>query len=80
MSAIAEMVGNQSLMCINSRLTLPLCSEPMRGELTNPMVLMPPSQRVALIPLRGQLFPPNFGIPPLSGGVEELELGYLEKF
>ena len=59
-------VGNQSLTWTSSRLTVPLTLGSRRGLVTNPTPCMPPSQRVFFRPLRGQLLPPEDGMPPLS--------------
>ena len=58
-------VGNQSETCSSSREVVLFFSS--RGLLTNPTPLIPPSHRDPFHPLRGQLLPPSFTCPPLSG-------------
>lgn len=59
-------VGYQSLMSINSRLTVPFILSERSGLVTKPTARTPPSHKVVLDPRRGQLLAPWSMLPPLS--------------
>ena len=57
-------VGKKSLMWRSPSHFAPFLSSML--PCTKPVLLTPPSHRVCLVPLSGQLYPPNTGSPPLS--------------